>query len=116
MMGRLIRLAAAALVVYAAWHVLGAQWDHFKFQDAVTHVSEFSSGQDEDAVRAALLKEAVALGLPVDPAKIVVDKNDQRIHIEVPYIAPVRIVPGYTYQWPFTTSADTSYIPGSRLR
>jgi len=115
-MGRALRLIVAALVLFGTWKAASAQMDQLKFEEAVKHVATFSAEQDEFTVKQAVMKEALALSLPVEPSLVFVQKDNDRIHIEVTYIRTVRLLPFYSTNWPFAVKADTSYIPGSHIR
>ena len=115
-MGRTLRLVVAILVLFGAWKAASAQMDQLKFEDAVRHVATFSADQDEGTVREAVMKEAKALSLPVEPSLVFVKKDNDHIHIELTYIRTVRLLPFFSSDWPFAVKADTFYIPGSHFR
>ena len=115
-MGRLIRFAVVALVLYGCWQAGSAQWDHFTFEDAVRQLAEFRAEQADDEVRAAVVAEADRLGIRVDPARVGVRKEASRIFIDVAYTRPVQLLPGYRYNWEFAIRVDHWYLPGGRLK
>jgi len=115
-MGRALRVVVVGLVLFATWKAGSAQMDQLKFEEAVRHVATFSAEQDEAAVLQAVMKEAQALSLPVEPSLVLVKKDNDRIHIELTYIRTIHLLPFYSTNWPFAVKADTFYIPGSHIR
>jgi hypothetical protein len=116
-MGRAIRLAVVACIVWAAWHAGVASWRQFEFADAVTQIAQFGVDRDEDSVRAAVLEEAAKLDLPVTPKGVSIRRQERPAHlyIDVSYTAQVEILPRYTYPWTFTTNAHGWFVPGGRI-
>jgi hypothetical protein len=115
-MGRVLRLIVAILVLFGIWRAASAEMDQMKFEEAVKHVATFSAEQDEYTVREALMKEARALSLPVEPSLVFVRKDSDRIHIELTYIRTIRLLPFVSTDWPFAVKVDSSYILGGRIR
>jgi hypothetical protein len=116
-MGRAIRLAVVACIVWAAWHAGVASWRQFEFSDAVTQIAQFGVDRDEDSVRAAVLEEAAKLDLPVTPKGVSIRRQERPAHlyIDVSYTAQIEILPRYTYPWTFTTNAHGWFVPGGRI-
>lgn len=112
----MLRLLVAALVLFGTWKAASAQMDQLKFEEAVKHVATFSAEQDELTVKQAVLKEARALNLPVEPSLVFVKKADDSIHIELTYVRTIHLLPFYRTNWPFAVVANTSYLSGSRIR
>jgi hypothetical protein len=111
-MGRLIRLAIVALVVYGSWHAVSAQLDHFKLEDAVRQIAEFGADQDDSAVRAAVVVEATRVGIPIDPARVSIRRAAERIYIDIAYTRSVQVLPWYRYNWAFTVKVESWHVRG----
>ena len=109
-------MIVAALVLFGTWRAASAEMDQLRFEEAVKHVATFSADQDESAVRQAVMKEAKALSLPVEPALVFVQKDSDRVHIEVTYIRTIHLLPFYGTNWPFAVKADSSYVLGGKIR
>ncbi|MCX6537509.1 MAG: hypothetical protein NT151_01040 [Acidobacteria bacterium] len=115
-MGRLIRLAVVALVVYGCWQAASAQLDHFKLEDAVRQLAEFGADQGDDAVRTAVVAEATKLGIRIDPARVSIRKTADHIYIDVAYTRLVQVLPWYRYNWAFAVKVQSWYVSGARIR
>jgi len=65
-----------------------------------------SAGQLKDpAIRGNILNKARALELPVTNQDIKIQRQRERIRVEVNYVVPVEF-PGYTHQWSFRHVAE----------
>jgi hypothetical protein len=115
-MGKLIKLAFVALLLFGLWQISAAQFDQFKFEDAVRQVAEFRSTQEEEDVRAAVVSEATRLGLKVDPARVSIHRAGEHIYIDVAYERGVQVLPWYRYNWPFVLKVEGWYVPGARAK
>ena len=116
-MGKLIRFAIVALVLYGTWQAGSAQLDHFRFEDAVRQLAEFRADQGDDNLRAAVIAEADRLGIPIDPARVSIRKAADRLYIDVAYTRPVQVLPWYRYNWAFAVKVQRWYMPGGgRIR
>ncbi|MCX6545507.1 MAG: hypothetical protein NTV05_13990 [Acidobacteria bacterium] len=115
-MGKLIKLAIAALVLYAAWQAGSAQLDHFKFEDSVRQVAEFRGDRDDDETRTVVVAEGSKIGIRIDPAGVSIRKVMDHIYIDVVYTRPVQILPWYQYNWTFAVNAESWRMPGGRTK
>ena len=115
-MGRIIKLAVAVLVVYAAWQGASAQWNHFAFQDAVRQLIEFGADPGDDAIRTAVVTEGAKLGIRVDPERVTITRSADHVYIDASYTRPVQLLPRYFYNWPFTLKVERWFVPGGRIR
>ena len=115
-MARLIRYLIAALVIWAVWHAIAAEWQHFEFQDEVKQVAQFGADRDEATVRAAVLEAATKLEIPLEAERVNVRKQGDHVYIDLTYTRPVEILPRYKYPWTFTVSAEGWFVPGGRFK
>jgi len=115
-MARLIKIVIVALVIYAAWHGVSAQWDHFAFQDAVRQLAEFGEDRGDDALRAGVIAEGARIGVLIEPERVVITRTADHLYLNIAYTRPVQVLPGYRYNWTFTAKVERWYIPGGRIR
>ncbi|HNV03326.1 MAG TPA: hypothetical protein PLE61_05370 [Vicinamibacterales bacterium] len=115
-MGRLLRLAVAFAVAWAAWHAGWAAWNQFRFSSDVDEIAKFGPEQDERAVRGAVLEAAAKYGLPVEERAVRIRRQDAPAHlyIDVDYTVPIEVLPRVTYPWTFATHAHGWFVPGGR--
>jgi hypothetical protein len=113
--GRLIRLAISALVLWAVWHAGAAQWQQFQFQDQIKQIAQFGADRDEETVRTAVMEAAAKLNVPLSADRVQVRKQDDHVYIDVSYTAQIEILPRYKYPWTFTAAAEGWFVPGGRF-
>ena len=115
-MGKLIKFAIVAVVLYATWQAAVVQWHHFRFEDAVKQIAEFGPDKEEDVIKAQVLEAGRREELGLDPDHVGVRKNGDHVFIDVTYTHVVRLLPGYTYPWAFSVKAEGYFIQGGRIR
>jgi hypothetical protein len=113
--GRLIRIAISALVLWAVWHAGAAQWQQFQFQDEIKQIAQFGADRDEETVRTAVMDAAAKLQVPLSPDRIQVRKSGEHVYIDVAYTAQIEILPRYKYPWTFYAAAEGWFVPGGRI-
>lgn len=115
-MGRIVRYAIAAALLWAAWHAGSAQWQQFVFEDDLKQIAQFGADRDEEAVRAAVMEAAENRGVPLSPDRIRVRRQAERLYIDASYTAQIEVFPRYRYPWVFTVSAEGWFVPGGRFQ
>jgi hypothetical protein len=115
-MGRIVRYAIAAALLWAAWHVGSAQWQQFVFEDDLKQIAQFGSDRDEEAIRTAAMEAAVNRRVPLSPDRLQVRKQAERVYITASYTAQIEVLPRYRYPWVFTVSAEGWFVPGGRIQ
>ena len=115
-MGRIIRYAIAAAILWAAWHMGAAQWQQFGFQDDLKQIAQFGSDRDEETVRAAVMEAAANRRVPLTPESLKVRKQADRVYIDAAYTVQVEVLPRYRYPWTFTVTAEGWFVPGGRFQ
>jgi hypothetical protein len=115
-MGRVLRFVVAALVIWACWHAGAAQWQNFRFGDAVQQVAQFGVDKDEDTIRASVFTEAARLGIVLRPDAVAVRRSSDHLYIDVAYTQAIEILPRYRYPWTFTARGDGWFVPGGQIR
>ena len=111
MLGRLIRIALAALVIFASWRVGQAYLAHYRFSDEVSRIAQRGVHTDEAEVRAAVDEAADRLGIPVDPGKVAVRLAGEHVYVDLRYTRTIEVLPRYTYPWEFSVSAHGWVVP-----
>lgn len=111
-MGRLLKFAIAAAVLWAVWHGGKAQWQQFVFQNDLKQIVQFGGGRGEEAIRASVMEAAANRRVPLSPERLQVRKQADHVYIDAAYTVEVEILPRYRYPWTFTASADGWFVPG----
>ncbi|MEI6669027.1 MAG: hypothetical protein WCP29_12805 [Acidobacteriota bacterium] len=115
-MGKLIRFAIVAVVLYGGWQAAAARWDHFQLTDAVRQLAEFQAERADDEIRARVVAEAAKLDIALTPDQVRVRKAGDRIFIDVNYVRQVQVLPWYRYPWKLDLAVQNWYVPGGRIR
>jgi hypothetical protein len=115
-MGRIVRYAITAALLWAAWHVGSAQWQQFVFEGDLKQIAQFGADRDEEAIRAAVMEAAANRGVPLSPDGLRVRRQSERLHIEATYTAQIEVLPRYRYPWSFSASAEGWFVPGGRFQ
>jgi hypothetical protein len=115
-MGKLIRFAIVALVLYGTWQTAAAQWDFFKFRDAVRALVLFGGDEGDDALRTRIVAEGSKVGIQVEPARVSIRSAADHTYVDVAYTRPVQLLPWYEYKWSFEFKAESWRVPGGRIR
>jgi hypothetical protein len=117
----LLKLAVAALIAIALWHIGSAYVAHFKFRDAVREAATYETRSDSE-LRARILELAdkfdVPLG-PTDPADtnaLRIMREGRHILIEGSYVEPIEVLPGYRYPWRFSWAIEAEVTTGAIMR
>jgi len=98
--GCLVGLVLLAIAGLIAYRMIPVKVRTAELRDTVDDESK-SAGRHEDArIRAAILKKAELLDLPVTTEDIEITRTSTYIKIDVEYTVPVEF-PGYTHQWTF---------------
>jgi hypothetical protein len=108
----LIKLAVAALLANATWHVWGVYSAHFRFKDAVESASQFNAGNSVEGLRARILDLAAQYDLPVTESNFTLRKVENHTIADGSYTRPVELLPGFSLPWTFTWTVDTFSLNG----
>ena len=100
-MRTLIKLAIAALVINAAYHVGSAYWDHYQFEDSVQQLAQFSENATADDVRAKVLELARSQDIPLTTDNLTVTRVPRRIEVDGVYVRELTLFPSYIKTWDF---------------
>ena len=105
-MRTLIKLLIAALVIHGSWRAGLAYWDYYRFRDAVTETAQFSEKRSDQEVHARVMEIAAGLGLPVEPERVTVRREENHTFVDAAYTVQIEIAPRYRIPWEFKVSAD----------
>ena len=109
----LLKLAVAALIASAVWHVGTAYVADFKFQDAVREAAMHENKSDGD-LRVRIFELAEEFDVPIDPANddlIGIHRTDRHIVITGSYVKPIEVLPGYLRPWRFSWTIEADAAP-----
>jgi hypothetical protein len=104
---KLFDLLLLILIVNAVWRVGPPFYQYFVFRNQVAETARWSTGQSESELKDILLEIARRSDLPVGQDDLIVQRQRQRLLIDVRYVEPLEILPFYTYEYQFRISVDT---------
>ena len=102
-----LKLAFVALAANATWHTFGAYYPHYKFKDGVQYAAQYRGAISDEALREKILGLASQFDVPVTPADLSVTHDGTHTVVQLSYMRPVDLAPGFTYPWPFSLTVDT---------
>lgn len=105
-LGCILWLLALGLAILIAWKMVPVKLQSTELYDYMDELAKFSAATvPPDELRKRILDRAAQLQIPLQKEKIRVERNGDRIYMEVDYTIPVEF-PGYTYQWNFHQKLD----------
>lgn len=105
-LGCILWLLALGLAILIAWKAVPVKLQSTELYDYMDELAKFSAGTvPPDELRKRILDRAAQLQIPLQKENIRVERNGDRIYMEVDYTIPVEF-PGYTYQWNFHQKLD----------
>jgi len=104
-----VKLAFVALLANATWHVFVVYLAHYKFKDSVTSTAQFGVEKTDSQL-------AGDFEVPLTDENLSIRRDAHETIVETSYKRPVELVPGYTYQWPFTMRVDVFTTAPVRLQ
>lgn len=116
MIGRLIKLAVVALVLYGVWQVGSSYWTFYAFQDELQQAAQFAGPQSDDDLRARVLEIAGKYRIPLGPDAVSIRKEINQVLIEAVYTAQIEVLPRYRYPKEFRARAKAWSVRISRLQ
>jgi hypothetical protein len=110
----LIKLAITALLANAAYQFGSEYLNYYKFKDSVRNAATFRKPKDTDEDLKLQIEDlAFGYDIPLDDDAIRVTSDDSRAVgrsvVEISYVKPVQVLPGYQYPFSFSFSVDTVY-------
>jgi hypothetical protein len=110
-----IKLAFVALLANATWHVFVVYLAHYKFKDGVQSAALYRGDMSDEALREKILGIALQFDVPVTDADVSVTHEDKHTIVDLSYVRPVDLAPGFTYPWPFSAHVDADTIRPPKL-
>jgi hypothetical protein len=102
MIKMIIKLAVAALALFALYNVGLVYWDHYRFQDSVQELAQFSDNETPDEIRGKIIDLANARNIPLDPGDLTVTHANHQTEVDAKYSREVLLLPSYPKMWDFT--------------
>jgi hypothetical protein len=106
MIKTLLKLVAAAVVVYASWHAGAAYWRYFIFKDEVHDIAQFSGNKTELQMQTRVLEVAAQQHVPLDAEHLTVHHDPNHTTIIAVYTENIELAPSYIYPWEFKVNVD----------
>ena len=105
-LGCILWLLALGLAILIAWKAVPVKLQSTELYDYMDELAKFSAAQvPPDQLKKRILDRAAQLQIPLTKENVKVQRNGDRIYMEVEYTIPVEF-PGYTYQWNFHQKLD----------
>ena len=105
-LGCILWLLALGLAVLIAWKAVPVKLQSTELYDYMDELAKFSAAQiPPDQLKKRILDRAAQLQIPLSKENVRVQRNGDRIYMEIEYTIPVEF-PGYTYQWNFHQKLD----------
>jgi hypothetical protein len=101
----IFKLIVIALLANALWRVGSAYTTFYKFKDSV-YAAAMQEGSTEGELRQKIVELASTYDLPLADEDLTVTHDPHHTAVEGSYKAPVAILPGYDYPWPFHVDVD----------
>lgn len=115
MIRTVLKLAFVALLANATWHLFGAYLPHYRFRDGVQYAAHYRGDMTDEVLREKILGLAFQFEVPVTAADVSVTHEDKHTIVDLSYVRPVDLAPGFTYPWPFSVHVDTYTIKPPKL-
>ncbi|HKI05954.1 MAG TPA: hypothetical protein VKK31_28505 [Thermoanaerobaculia bacterium] len=105
-LGCILWLLALGLAILIAVKAVPVKLQSTELYDYMDELAKFSAAQlPPEELKKRLLTRAGQLRVPLQKENIIIERNGDRIYMEIDYTVPVEF-PGYTYQWHFRQKLD----------
>jgi hypothetical protein len=112
MIRTLLKLAVVALVANAMWHLFGAYSPNYKLQDGIQYAAQNRGQLTDDALKEKVLDIAAQFEVPVSADEVTVTQSAKHTLVDVAYVRPIELAPGFRYPWPFSIHVDVLSLGG----
>jgi hypothetical protein len=112
MIRTLLKLAVVALLANAAWHLFGAYSPNYKLQDGIQYAAQNRGQMSDDTLKEKILEIAAQFDVPVSAADVSVSREDSHTRVDLSYVRPVDLAPGFRYPWPLSIHVDVISLSG----
>ncbi|MGH9141420.1 MAG: hypothetical protein ACRD2I_09790 [Vicinamibacterales bacterium] len=106
MIRTILKLAVVALLANAAWHLFSAYSPNYKLQDGIQFAAQNRGQLSDDGLKDKILDLAAQFEVPVTAADVSVTHTDRQTLVDVSYVRPIELAPGFRYPWPFSMHLD----------
>ncbi len=106
MIRTLMKLAVVALVANAVWHLFGAYYPNYKFQDAIEYAAQNGADLSQEALRDKVVELAAQYDVPVTADQVAIARRNTHTTVDLAYKRPIELVPGFKPQWSFSIHVD----------
>jgi hypothetical protein len=112
-----LKLLAAALIANATFRVGEAHLAHYKFIDAVKSLTQHRGKMTDLQVQDKVFELANQYSIPVSDQSLTIthEELNRRTIVKGSYIRPINVVPGFTYDWPFSIDIETFILEPDKL-
>ncbi|HEY0514770.1 MAG TPA: hypothetical protein VGH73_22920 [Thermoanaerobaculia bacterium] len=105
-LGCILWMLALGLATLIAWKAIPVKIQSTELYDFMDEQAKFSAARTPpDQIAKAIIDRAHQLDIQMDKQDVRVERNGDRIFIDVEYTVPLEF-PGYTYQWHFHQKLD----------
>ena len=112
MIRTLLKLAVVALVANAIWHLFGAYSPNYKLQDGLQYAAQNRGQLTDDALKDRILDIAAQFEVPLAGDDVLITHNEKHTVVDVSYVRPIELAPGFRYPWPFSIHIDVLSLGG----
>jgi hypothetical protein len=105
-LGCVFWLLLLGIAVLIAWKAVPVKLQSTHLYDHMDELAKFAAANTPpDELEKRILHRAKELNIPLQKKDVNVERNGDRIYMDVQYTIPVEF-PGYTYQWHFRHKLD----------
>jgi hypothetical protein len=106
MIRTILKLAVVALLANAVWHLFAAYSPNYKLQDSIQYAAQNRGQLTDDALKDKILDLAGQYEVPVTAADVSVTHLDTHTIVDLSYVRPIELAPGFKYPWSFSMHVD----------
>jgi hypothetical protein len=96
----LLKLAIVGLLANAAWQLIVAYTDHYRFEDTVAEAAQYGSAMSIEQLRRRVLDIAAQYDVPAGDS-FTLEREGNRTVIDGTYTRPMNLAGSIYYRWPF---------------
>jgi hypothetical protein len=105
-LGCILWAVVAVVVGYIAWTMVPVKIASAQLADFMEEQAKFAENRSPQRIEKSILSKARKLDIPLDPAKLKVERKGDYIYMDAEYTVPVEFVGGYVYEWHFEHHLD----------
>jgi len=106
MIRTVLKLVVVALAANAVWHLFGAYAPNYKLQDGIQYAALNRGALSDEALQDKILDLAAQFEVPLTANQLSVTHTSNHTIVDVSYVRPVELAPGFSYPWPFSMHID----------